>query len=232
MKLQLATIWQLSLLALVIGSVAFLVASNRAEAKDPEGPSSDHCVCRHNAQQKKEVNNFGAAATIQWKKLNLNNGGYSYHRIATIQAAPWRYVEFGWLKNSQGLCGAGTNTCAYIVYNAGGADFPMRIPMTRADHSYSFQYDPNSGRYWFYLDGANVWNQNANFQAGTRVAGGGEVDMGVEGMGNVHLSNLLYLQNNGGLFQYVPWNGYIEYQRQPPYSNLPGGQNDFFDHGP
>ena len=61
------------MLALVLGGIAFLVAGHRAEANDPVAPS-DHCVCRHNAQQKKELVNYGAYARIQWKKLNLKAG--------------------------------------------------------------------------------------------------------------------------------------------------------------
>jgi hypothetical protein len=230
-KLQLARIWQLGMVALVLGGVAFLVAGNRAEANDPVAPLSNHCACRHNAQQKKEIVNYGASALIQWKKLNLNNGQYSYHRVATIQASPWRYVEFGWWKNSLGLCG-GTNTCAYIVYNAGGLNYSIAILMTRADHTYAFQYNPNDGEYWFYLDGAYVWHQDANFLSGTRVAAGGEVGLGVEQMKDVHISNLLYSKNNAGVFSYQYWNGYVDYQQEAPYSNTDGGPNDFFDHGP
>ncbi|MDL1897559.1 hypothetical protein FBQ82_14935 [Anaerolineae bacterium CFX7] len=123
MELQLARIWRLGLLALVLSGIAFLVAGNRAEANDPAAPSTDHCVCRHNAQQKKEITNYGALAD-------------------------------------------------------------------------------------------------------------GEVGLGREQMKDVHLFNLQYLAQSAGQFQYKYWNGYVNYQQEAPYSNIPGGANDLFDHGP
>jgi len=100
------------------------------------------------------------------------------------------------------------------------------------EHSFLHQYNPNDGEYYFYLDDAYVWHQDANFLSGTRVAAGGEVGLGVEQMKDVHISNLLYIKNNAGVFSYQDLNGYVDYQQDAPYSNTDGGPNDFFDHGP
>jgi len=236
-KLQLSRIWRLCMLALMLGEITFLVTGNHAQADNPEAPSSNHCVCRHNAQQKKDVANFGAYAYIQWKKINLlpgNGGTYSYHRVASVQTTPWKYVEFGWIRTTKNWCAgvAIDKYCGLIVYNAGGADLNHAVAITKADHAYFSQYDPNTNKHWFFLDGANVWNINAGFGQGNQVKGGGEVGAGVEQMKDVHLSSLEYLVNNGGNFQFVFWNGYADAEQEAPYSNVDGGPNDFFNHSP
>ena len=234
MRLPRAKLFRLGFMVLMLGTILFVVTKNDTRAEPPENPSANHCVCLHNAQQGKDVANFGASSLIQWKKVNLFAGTFSYHRVASIQLAPWRFVEFGWIKENQNWCaGLAVNlNCGLIVYNAGAGDLRQAITITRANHTYSFQYDPNTNKYWFYLNGANVWNKNAGFGQGNRVAGGGEVGAGVEQMKDVQLSNLLYLQQNGGVFQFVVWNGYFNLQQEAPYSNIAGGPNDFLDHGP
>jgi len=231
-------IWWLRLFALMLCSLAFIVTKPVAQADSPTASQFvERPDVRRNAQQKKDVANFGVYAYIQWKKINLQagqGGTFSYHRVASIQTNPWRYVEFGWTKNIAGDCAgvAVNNFCALIVYNAGGGDFAHPVAFTKADHSYSIQYDPNTTKHWFYLDGNNVWNKNSGFGQGNQVKGGGEVGAGVEQMKDVHLSSLEYLVNNGGNFQFVFWNGYVDAEQEAPYSNIDGGPNDFFDHGP
>ncbi len=92
------------------------------------------------------------------------------------------------------------------------------------------QYDPNNGKYWFYVDGANVWNQNANFSAGNRVLGGGEAYLCVEGFGNTNLYDLRYVRRNAdGTFTSVAWNGHQDAGDNAPYYNTNGGLNSFYD---
>jgi hypothetical protein len=233
-KLHPARILRLAILIFVLVGIAFFISGTDANAETTSAPTSNHCVCRHNAQQKKQLANFGVYGYIQWKRTNLNGGTFTYHRVASVQENPWRYVEFGWTKNAVGDCAAVTtgNFCALIVYNPGTGDFGHAVAFTKVDHSYSAQYDPNTTKHWFYLDGANVWNVNAGFGQGTQVKGGGEVGRGVEQMNDAHLYNLAYSVNNGGGFQYVSWNGYVDAEQEAPYSNVNGGPNDFFDHGP
>jgi hypothetical protein len=164
----------------------------------------------------------------------LFNGTFSYHRVVSVQLTPWRYVEFGWIKEIIGQCGAVAvnNNCGLIVYDAGNGVFRHAIAITRANHVYASQYDPNTNKHWFFLDNANVWNVQANFGQGTDVWGGGEVGAGVEQMKDVQLADLRYIMQNGGIFQSVSWNGYVNHLQEAPYSNIAGGPNDFFDHGP
>lgn len=234
MKPQAARILRLGVLALVLGGIAFLVAGAEIKAETYLAPASNHCVCRHNAQQKKQVANFGVYGYIQWKRTNLNGGTFTYHRVASIQENPWRYVEFGWTKNIVGDCAGVTagSFCALAVYNSGAGDIGHAVAFTKVGHSYAAQYDPNTNRHWFYLDGANVWSVNAGFGQGTQVKAGGEVGRGVEQMNDVQISSLEYSINNGGNFQYVFWNGYQDAEQEDPYFNINGGLNDFFDHGP
>lgn len=234
MRLPRAKLFRLGFMALLLGTILFVVTKNDIRAEPPKSPTTHHCVCRHNAQQKKDVANFGVFSRIQWKKINLNGGIVSYHRVASIQLNPWRYVEIGWMRSVTGECGnvAINNYCGFIVYNAGGPDLGHAFAITRAAHNYQVQYDPNTMKHWFYLDGANVWNVSAGFGQGTQVKGGGEVGTGVEQMKDIQLSNLLYSIQNGGVFQLQPWNGYVDAEQEAPYSTIDGGPNDFFNHGP
>jgi hypothetical protein len=86
----------------------------------------------YNAQQKKDVTAWGALATINWTDPPLNGGTFSDHRVAVIQASPWRYGEIGWKKSSTGI-----NT--FITYDAGSGPIEHLYPFTPATHDYQLQ---------------------------------------------------------------------------------------------
>jgi hypothetical protein len=108
-------------------------------------------------------------------------------------------VEFGWFKTSTDMNGL-------VGYDDGsGPKASPPIPVTQATHAYSFQYDPNTGLYWFYVDASNVYNVAANFTSGNAATAGSEVFSGVESIGNTLYSDLRYLQQNpDGSFVFVP----------------------------
>ncbi len=238
MNFDLKKVLKICLFAFAIGCVVFLGTGTDANADTPKLPSSHPCThpCLHNAQQKKDLANYGAYASIQWKKVNLFTGKFSYHRVASIQTSPFRFVEFGWIKDIQipTQCDnvAVNSNCGLIVYNAGVGNLRKAVAITKATHVYQFQYDPNTSKYFFYLDGANVYDINAGFGQGNQIKGGGEVADGLEQMKDVQQFNLKYVIQNGGGFQYVPWNGYVDAEQEFPYSTIDGGANDFFNHGP
>lgn len=88
------------------------------------------------------------------------------------------------------------------------------------------QYDPNNSKYWFYVDGVNVWNVNANFSSGNAVVAGGEVLTGVENMQHTRVYDLRYLACTG--CGYTPWNGHVNYLDDPPYYNTNLDANSFY----
>lgn len=134
-------------------------------------------------------------------------------------------MEFGWQKTPSGIRGD-------ISYNDGGGAKQHYVSISAADHLYTFQYDPNTGKYWFKVDDTNVWNVNPNFSDGDAVIGGGEVAYGVESMGHTKLWQLRYLKRNpDGTFVYALWNGHVNYADDPPYYNTDNGLNSFYDDG-
>ena len=124
-----------------------------------------------------------------------------------------------------------TTFCGYIAYNDGSGNRSQPVGgISQATHRYQSQYDPNSAKYYFYVDGSNVWNVNANFSSGNAAMGGGEVNNGVEKMAHTQLYDLRYLQKNpDGSFVFVLWNGHIDYADDSPYYNTSGGSNSFYD---
>lgn len=178
----------------------------------------------HNATQKKDVTAWGSWAYINWTNPDLDGGSWVYHRTAVLQWSPWRFVEFGWQKTSSGVRGL-------IVYEDGSGAKNQVVSISAATHRYSMQYDPNTDKYWFYLDGSNVWNVDANFSSGDAAMAGGEVASGVEDMGHTHCYDLRYLKKNDGTFSFVLWNGYEEYAVDDAYFNTDDGSNAFYDDG-
>jgi hypothetical protein len=178
----------------------------------------------YNAQQKKDVAAWGAKATITWTDPALNGGTFSAHRIAMIQVSPFQFGEIGWEKTTGGLLG-------FVTYNDGSGigNQGTTFSVSPATHEYALQYDPNTQRYWFYVDGSIVFNAATNFPSGNRVAGGGEAYDGVESMGHTRLSDLGYSVNQGGNFSYAPWNGYESYQQGYPYCNILIDSSSFYD---
>lgn len=210
---------ELSLLIVLVVTILIALPSRSVQA---------HTGARHNATEKKDIVNWGAWAYIQWTNPDLDTGDggqWTYHRVVTVQWSPWRYVEFGWQKTTSGIRGA-------IGYEDGSGPRQQNVTISAADHRYTFQYDPNTGKYWFYVDGSNVWNVNANFSDGDAVIGGGEVAWGVESMGHTRLWDLRYLKRNpDGTFVYISWNGHVNYADDSPYYNTDNGLNSFYDDG-
>ncbi len=189
---------------------------------------SAHLGALHNCTDKKDITAWGAWAYINWTNPDLDTGDggiWVYNRVGVVQWSPWRYVEFGWQKTTAGIRGA-------IGYNDGSGAKQVNVVITAATHKYHMQYDPNTGKYWFYVDGSNVANVNANFSSGNAVIGGGEVPYGVESMGHTLLSDLRYLKRNpDGTFVFSSWNGHINYADDAPYYNTDNGSNSFYDDG-
>lgn len=187
-----------------------------------------HTGALHNATEKRDIVNWGASAYIQWTNpdLDTGDGGWAiYHRVATVQWSPWRFVEFGWRKTTSGFSGL-------IAYDDGSGGKNIPVSLSAADHRYHFQYDPNTGKYWFGVDGSNYWSVNANFSDGDAVIGGGEVGYGVESMGHTKLWNLRWLKRNpDGTFVYVSWDGHANSADDSPYYNTDNGLNSFYDDG-
>jgi hypothetical protein len=194
-----------------------------------EAPIANHCTCLHNATQKKDVTAWGVWSYISWTNPNLNNGTASYHRVGIVQNSPWRFVEFGWVKTILfGNCDWNSTFCGLVSYNAGSGGRNVAIPsVTQALHRYSMQYDPNTSKYWFYVDGTNVYSVNANFSSGNFVVGGGEVSNGLEKMNGTTLSDLRYIASLGG--SYVSRNGHTNYVVEAPYYNTNISSNSFSD---
>jgi hypothetical protein len=146
-----------------------------------------------------------------------------------VQNSPWRFVEFGWVKTVLfGNCAWNSTFCGLVSYDngSGGQNVPIS-GITQATHRYSMQYDPNTNKYWFYVDGANIYNINANFSSGNFVVGGGEVSNGLEKMNGTTLSDLRYIASLGG--GYVSWNGHVNYVVEAPYFNTNISSNAFSD---
>ncbi len=187
-----------------------------------------HTGALHNCTEKKDVVAWGAWAYINWTNPDLDTGDggqWVYNRVGVAQVSPWRFVEFGWWKTTSGLQG-------YIAYNDGSGNKGQSVTISAATHRYSMQYDPNTGKYWFYVDGSNVWNVNANFTDGDFAVGGGEVGYGVESMGHTKLWDLRYSKRNpDGTFQYALWNGHVNYADDDPYFNTNIDSNSFYDDG-
>lgn len=197
-------------------------------AGQPNRNAYAHTGTIHNCTEKKDVVAWGAWAYINWTDPDLDTGDgglWVYNRVGVVQSNPWRYVEFGWQKTTAGIRGA-------IGYNDGSGAKQLNVVISAATHRYSMQYDPNTGKYWFYVDGSNVANVNANFSSGNFVVGGGEVAYGVESMGHTKLWDLRYLKRNpDGTFVFVSWGGHVNYADDAPYSNTDNGTDSFYDDG-
>src|SRR5262245_44296232 len=176
-------------LAIALASVFILSRTEQKVDASVSNTSTDaiaanHCTCLHNATQKKDVTAWGVSGYISWTNPNLNNGTASYHRVGVVQNSPWRFVEFGWVKTVLcGNCEWNQRFCGLVSYDDGGGGLNVHISgITQATHRYSMQYDPNTNKYWFYMDGVNVYSRIVNFSSGNFVAGGGEVSNGLEKM--------------------------------------------------
>jgi hypothetical protein len=180
----------------------------------------------HNATQKLDTIAWGVQGYITWTDPSLNGGQWSYHRLSVIHWSPWRFVEWGWQKTTAGFRGM-------IAYNDGTRLYNRVVNgLSSATHRYSIQYDPNTGRYWFFVDGVSVWSVDADFSAGDAVTIGGEVATGRECMGDTKSYDLRYLvRKPDGSFAYVPWDGLKPYAVDAPFSNSGDGRSLVFDHG-
>ena len=213
--------WQLIVAIILMLSISI---PQSAQATANNTPEYNHCTppCYHNATQKKDVTAWGAWGYITYTNPNLNGGWWSYHRVVVVQWSPWRFVEWGWRKHWwNGLKGL-------IAYDAGSGGQNVEISgVSAATHRYSMQYDQGTNKYWFYLDGANVYNINANFSSGNAVSGGGETE-GVEAMAHTKLYDLRYRNTVNGTFNL--WGGHINYAVDAPYYNTNGSDvNSFYD---
>lgn len=200
-------------MALLLGVLGakLLNEPSKAGASGNYAPEYSHCTCLHNAIEKKDVTTKGGWAYITWTNPNLNGGWVSYHRVATVQWSPWRYVEWGWGKTASGFQGL-------MAYNAGSGDQNVYVSgISAATHRWSHQYDSNTSKFWFYVDGANYTNVNVGFSAGNAVTAGGEVGNGVESMNSTNLYDLRYLSCSGCGF--TLWNGHVNYVDNSPYYN-------------
>lgn len=180
----------------------------------------------HNATQKLDTVAWGVQGYITWTDPSLNDGQWSYHRLSVIHWNPWRFVEWGWQKTKAGFRGM-------IAYNDGTRLYNRVVTgLSSATHRYSIQYDPNTGRYWFFVDGVSVWSVDADFTAGDAVTIGGEVATGRECMGDTKSYALRYLvRKPDGSFAYVPWDGLKPYAVDAPFYNSGDGRSLVFDHG-
>jgi hypothetical protein len=194
------------------------------QAVGNNGTENNHCTCLHNATEKRDGTTWGGSGYLTWTNPNLNGGWASYHRVATAQTSPWRFVEWGWGKTSSGYQ-------AILAYDAGsGGQNVYFSGITAATHQYSHQYDPNTSKYWFYIDGSNYTNINANFSSGTFNAAGGEAGNGVESFNSTKVYDLRYLvRNPNGTFTFASWNGHSNYIDNAPYSNQNIDGNSFYD---
>lgn len=187
-----------------------------------------HIGALHNCTEKKDIVAWGARTYIDWTNPDLDTGDggqWVYNRIGVVRWSPWRFVEFGWQKTTAGIRGV-------IAYNDGSGNKNLVVTISAATHLYSMQYDPNTGKYWFYVDERNIANVNANFSAGDAVIGGGEVAYGVESMGHTKLWDLRYLKRNSdGTFVFWPWDGHVNYADDEPYFNTDNGANSFYNDG-
>ncbi|MES4787651.1 MAG: hypothetical protein C4294_19675 [Nitrospiraceae bacterium] len=216
------------LLVVLLGSINRI--SLTAQASGENTPPANHCSnCFHQAAEQQYVTAWGGWAYIP----NLNSGRGSYHRVAVFQLSPFRFAEIGWIKTNTfgSYCGWWNTFCAQVSWDSGSGNQNFSSAISQATHLYSLQYDPNTQKYWFYVDGSNIFNQNANFSSGT-IGAGGEVVDGVESMAHTQLYDLRYLQRNGdGSFVFVSWNGHVNYRDDPPYYNTDNGPNSFYDDG-
>ncbi len=90
----------------LVGLVALIVTATLLQII-PAGPLSAH-EGKHNATRKKQVSAYGAKAYIEGTDPAINNGQWSYHRVALVHSDPWMYGEIGWLK-------IGTSFTGHIV---------------------------------------------------------------------------------------------------------------------
>jgi hypothetical protein len=215
----------ISVLLLLVGSLP-AVTPNVFAWNGNGNVVESHCTCLHNATEKKVVTTWGGSAYITFTDPNLSGGSASYHRVATVEGTTGKFVEWGWVKTPTGFY-------ALLAWNDGGIMGVQQKYFTGvsgATHRYSHQYDPNTGNFWFYVDGAYYTYQNANFSSGTFEGAGGEAGQGVESFNSTLLYNLRYLQNTNGTFTFVSWNGHVNDVDNAPYYNANGSDsNSFYD---
>jgi hypothetical protein len=219
-------LWRLfSLFALILLGLTSLTL--KVEASNIKSPEAHQCsTCLHNATERIIRTVWGVSANITYSNPLLKGGLWSFHRVAVANEAPYRFIEWGWYKDATGIHGL-------VVYNTGsGSSRRVKIEgVSPATHRYSMQYDPNTKKYWVYLDGKYVYNANPNFSSGTYAVAGGEVATGVERMSYAYIYNLQYLKKNAdGTFVFAPWNNHLNYVDDPPYYNPNGPNlNSFYD---
>ena|SRR5436190_1993070 len=137
----------IAVLMLLVGSLP-AVTPNVFAWNENGKPAENHCTCLHNATEKKVVTTWGGWASITFTDPNLSGGASSYHRVATIEGTTGKFVEWGWVKDP---------TCFFALLSWNDGIFGTRhryvSGISRATHNYSHQYDPNSSKFWFYIDG-------------------------------------------------------------------------------
>ena len=211
----------------LLGVAALIVAAMIVSAVPTESVSANHGSSLHNALRKKDVTNYGSFASIEGTNPDLHGGQWSYNRVAVIQTNPWRYGEIGWWKKSNGTFKG------LIVWENPGYNLLEFSYSSGSVHSFSNQYDPNSGRYHWYYDGDWIHSDTLSFATADRVTCGGEVATGVEGMGETRCGNgsndgLLYqVQDGNGNWVYQIWNGHDSHVEDAPYSIVNINSNNF-----
>lgn len=210
-----------SLSILLIVAVGMLHLSNLVSASR----ESNHGIGLHNATQTKDdVLAWGAQGQITWTDPDVSKGYASFHRVAYLRDTPLAYAGFGWIKRLP------SNFAAVIEwYDNGPKNFNL-YSVSKATHRYSIQYDPNTKKHHFYVDGNYVFTQDCKFSFGDRAVAGGEVQYGTEKMGHTKVYQLKYSQQQSdGTFRFVPWNGHTNYVQNAPYFNTNIAANAFYD---
>jgi hypothetical protein len=212
-------------------AVLLIVKSSDARA----APNASHCVCLHNAIQQHSTfspRSWGVYGILNWTDPDLRTGALSWHRVGVGNNPPsGAYAEFGWAKATS-YCTPYLSPCALITVDDGTGPSTTQYPLPSVGtHSYSMQYDPNTSKYYFYIDFAYFTDKPAPLTSGDYVFGGGEVFTGYESMGDTLLSDLHYLvQDPIGNFVFVFWSGHEVYNFPDlPYYNRDNGPNSFYD---
>ena len=163
----------LSLVALIVTATLLQII--------PAGPLSAH-EGKHNATRKKQVSAYGAKAYIEGTDPAINNGQWSYHRVALVHSDPWMYGEIGWLK-------IGTSFTGHIVLENPSRHTRIFSYTPGGAHSFAVQWDPNQEKHHWFYDGDWLLADDLGFDQGDFVMCGGEVATGVEGMGDTRCGN-------------------------------------------
>lgn len=196
--------------------IVFLFLLSTSPATVFSKPPLNHGNALHNATDKFDVTAWGVRGIITWTNPPLNGGFWSYTRVALLVQSPFKFVEWGWYKTCEVNCFVGL-----IAWDDGSGLQNLTVPgIIAGDHTWSIQYDPNTSRYYFYVDAVSMYNLQINMSSGNRVTAGGEVNTGIERMNHVRTSSLNYLfRRSDGTFTFRPWTSHTNYVDDPPFYN-------------